>query len=294
MARTLKSDVAEPVAKPRAAARKADVAVANRSPAMKAKRDDAGEAVPGKVVGAVAGAIKIMRYLADSRIPVGVSRIAKDTKLNTSTSFNILRTLAMEDFVHFDSASKTYSLSLGIMEIAKGATALSGDIGALRTPMERIAHNHGVTITLWQPVSEERKVLILSALTRNAMRIQMQVGQRLPIFLGATGRVFAAFNDDPKSVMKRRFSEIRWDRPLTFEDFVSQVNETREKGYAMDDGNFAMGTVSVAVPIFDKAEKPIMSVTATMFAGQYRDELVGPIVRDLQQFAVQAGRVAAG
>jgi DNA-binding IclR family transcriptional regulator len=257
-------------------------------------RNGSGEVAPGKVVGAVAGAIKILRYLADSRVPLGVSRIAKDTKLNTSTSFNILRTLTMEDFVQFDPVSKTYSLSLGIMEIAKGATALGGDIGSLRPAMERIALDHGVTVTLWQPVSEERKVLILSALTRNAMRIQMQVGQRLPILMGATGRVFAAFGDSPKAVLKRRFSEIRWDRPPSFEEFLEQVKETREKGYAMDNENFAMGTVSLALPIFDKDEKPIMAVTATMFSGQYREDRTARIIEDLGRFAVQASRVATG
>lgn len=265
-----------------------------RRPSAQAGKPVNGDVTPGKVVGAVAGAIKILRYLAESRVPQGVSRIAKDTGLNTSTSFNILRTLAMEDFVQFDPASKTYSLSLGIMEIAKGATALGGDIGSLRPAMERIALDHGVTVTLWQPVSEERKVLILSALTRNAMRIQMQVGQRLPILMGATGRVFAAFGDGDKAVMKRRFSEIRWDQPLTFEEFLEQVHKTRENGYAVDDQNFASGTISMAFPIFDKDEKPIMAVTATMFSGQYSEERAARIVEDMQRFAVQASRVATG
>ncbi|MER2535600.1 MAG: IclR family transcriptional regulator [Rhizobiaceae bacterium] len=294
MARTQKSEM-EDVAPANAAKTAAPRRKAAAEPGQRQdRRGNGDDSAPGKVVGAVAGAIKILRYLAESRVPVGVSRIAKDTKLNTSTSFNILRTLAMEDFVHFDAVSKTYSLSLGIMEIAKGATALGGDIGSLRPAMERIAHEHGVTVTLWQPVSEERKVLILSALTRNAMRIQMQVGQRLPILMGATGRVFAAFSDEPKTVLKRRFNEIRWDRPLSFDDFLAQAKETREKGYAMDRENFAMGTVSMAVPIFDRDGRPIMAVTATMFSGQYRQERVEEIVDDLKQFAVQAGRVATG
>jgi DNA-binding IclR family transcriptional regulator len=289
MATTRKSE------KPSAAAGTAAKTTLRRTASQPEKlRNGPGEVAPGKVVGAVAGAIKILRYLSESRVPLGVSRIAKDTKLNTSTSFNILRTLAMEDFVQFDPVSKTYSLSLGIMEIAKGATALGGDIGSLRPAMERIALDHGVTVTLWQPVSEERKVLILSALTRNAMRIQMQVGQRLPILTGATGRLFAAFGADGRAALKRRFSEIRWDRPPSFEEFLAQVKETRDKGYAMDSENFAIGTVSVALPIFDKDDKLIMAVTATMFSGQYREERLSPIIEDLGRFAVQAGRVAAG
>jgi len=262
--------------------------------AATSKENDGAQVVTGKVVGAVAGAITILRYLANAREPVGVSRIAKETKLNTSTSFNILRTLAMEDLVQFDAISKTYSLSMGIMEIARGATALGGDIGMLRPAMERIAQDRGVTVTLWQPISEERKVLILSASNRNAMRIQMQVGQRLPILMGATGRLFAAFGDHTKAELRRRFNEIRWERPLAYEEFLEQVKETAEHGYAKDDGNFAMGTVSVAVPIFDKDRKPVMAITATMFSGQYSEERLQGIIPDLQQLANQASRLIAG
>src|SRR5262245_22789160 len=125
-------------------------------------RKDKEQAAPAsvKVVGAVAGAIKILRFLSQSHEPLGVSKIAKGTKLNTSTTYNILRTLALNDFVHFDAHHKSYSLSLGIMEIAQAATVLRGDINSVRPQMEQVAHRHGVTLTLWQPVSTDRKVLI--------------------------------------------------------------------------------------------------------------------------------------
>ncbi len=246
-----------------------------------------------KVVGAVVGAIKILRYLSEARGPVGVSKIAKDTRLNTSTSFNILRTLALNDLVDFDPQNKAYMLSLGIMEIAKGATAVGGDTGALRPLMERIAQEHGVTVTLWQPVARNRKVLILSALTRRAVRIQMAVGQRLPIYIGATGRVFAAFGGDTEAELKAGFNEIRWERPISFKKFAEQVVETRKKGWAVDDGNFAAGTFSVAVPILDQREVAIMGVTATMFTGERSEQRVQDIVRDLREFAPKASRVAA-
>src|SRR4029079_5704572 len=113
---------------------------------------------PGKTVGAVVGAVKILRYLAEAREPLGVSRIAKDTNLNTSTTFNILRTLASQDFVKFDQHVKTYVLSMGIMDVARGASAVGSDYGAVMPIMQRVANKHGVTVTLWQPVRKDRKV----------------------------------------------------------------------------------------------------------------------------------------
>ena len=183
-------------------------------------------AASGKIVGAVDGAIKILRYLSGSHEPIGVSRIAKETRLNTSTAFNILRTLAVHNLVVFDAQSKTYALSLGIMEIARGATALGGDIEAARLAMERIAQAHGVTVTLWQLISRNRKVLVLSALTRNFMRIQMAVGQRLPVLTGATGRIFAAFGSMNGC---RAEGAIRRD-PLGQASVVQRLQGTGEGG----------------------------------------------------------------
>jgi len=245
----------------------------------------------GKAVGAVTGAIKILRYLGQAVDPGGVSKIARETKLNTSTAFNILRTLVLEDFVTFDPTNKTYTLSLGIIEIAEGATALRGDIGTVRPMMERLADLHGVTLTIWQPVAQNRKLLILSAVNRAATRIQMSVGQRLPIYIGATGRVFAAFGSGAEKDIRQRFDEIRWDQPISFDEFMWQVRLTKEKGWALDDGNYVVGTASVACPIFDRNNVATMAVTATMFTGHYTKERAAALVTDLETLGEQVSRL---
>lgn len=264
-----------------------------RPPAVVEAADASKSGPSGKLVGAVTGAVKILRYLSSATVPVGVSRIAKDTKINTSTCFNILRTLAVEDLVTFDPLTKTYSTSLGIMELARGATAMSGDLSSVRPLMERVANARNVTLTLWQPVSATRKVLVFSALARSAMRIQMTLGQRVPIFVGATGRLFAAFSEISEHDLEQRFREINWNRPLSFEEFKRQVAEARETGWAHDDGNFAAGTMQIAVPILDNEGRAVMAVTATMFAGAYREELVPGLVEDLREVAAYVARVIA-
>jgi DNA-binding IclR family transcriptional regulator len=247
----------------------------------------------GKLVGAVDSAMKILRYLSTTREPQRVSHIAKDTDLNTSTTFNILRTLMLHDVVQFEPLSKTYTLSLGILDIAQGAMAIGGDIGTVRPAMERIAQDHGVTVTLWQPMGRDRKILIMTAQPRNAMRIQMAVGQRLPLLIGSTGRVFAAFSSMETSEIRQQFKAIRWNGPISFEEFMAQVADSREKGWAMDAGNFAQGTVLVSTPVLNDEGKAVLAVTANMFAGQYDPAKAEGIIRDLKLFSQQAARTLA-
>src|SRR3546814_9427439 len=74
---------------------------------------------PRTVVGAVVNAAAILRHLGASEEPQGVTAIAQALSLSASSCFNILRTLAAEDLVEFDSRRKLYSLGLGLYDIAR-------------------------------------------------------------------------------------------------------------------------------------------------------------------------------
>jgi DNA-binding IclR family transcriptional regulator len=45
--------------------------------------------VPEKLVGALSNGLAVLRYLSATSTPMGMSRIARDTELNSSTCFNM-------------------------------------------------------------------------------------------------------------------------------------------------------------------------------------------------------------
>lgn len=270
-----------------------DDAADGRDVVVRSKRNGHDALPSGKIVGAVASAIAILRYLNNAPGPLGVTKIAADTRINTSTCFNILKTLASEGLVDFNPLNKTYAISLGILDLARGATALGADIETARPRMEQIAHDHGLTLTLWQPIGEDRKVLVMGAMTRSAIRIQMAIGQRLPRLIGATGRCFAAFSRMTEEEQRRQFDRIRWNVPMSYNEFREQVAETARTGWSRDVGNFASGTLSIALPVLDKDGVAVMAVTATMFAGQYDDARTSAIVEDLRGLSALLSRIAA-
>lgn len=235
----------------------------------------------GKPVGAVTSAIRVLRYLSAANSSVRASRVARDLQLNTSTCFNILRTLTHENLLDFDTNSKTYRIGYGIMDIARKATFVGGGIGIVRPFMERIAREHGVTVTLWRRISDTRMMLILAALSPNSTRIQMSIGQRLPLLVGAGGRVVAAYAGLTSAELKRHFKEVRWARPLSFDAFEKQVEETRMRGWAVDEGDYAWGTISISVPIFNDNQFPVLACTATMFANQNDPATAARLAQDL-------------
>jgi len=147
---------------------------------------------PEKLVGALSNGLSVLRYLSKVNGRVGVTRVARDLDIHSSTCFNLLRTLVHERVVSFDTESKTYALALGLVELAKGALEQASYARMVHADLEALVMAHRVTATLWQRVESERVVLVDRAESSAAIRVHMSIGQRLPMFIAALGRCMAA------------------------------------------------------------------------------------------------------
>ncbi|HYZ41649.1 MAG TPA: helix-turn-helix domain-containing protein [Stellaceae bacterium] len=90
------------------------------------ERVGTGDFDRGKPVGAVVAAAKVLRTLHASERPLNASEVARSAVLHRGTAYNILRTLQAEGFVAYDEATRTYSVSLHILEIAHVSCATAG------------------------------------------------------------------------------------------------------------------------------------------------------------------------
>lgn len=221
-----------------------------------------------KLVGALVSGLAILRYLQKSQFPVGMTKVARDLKLNPSTCYNLLRTLVHERLANFDPATKTYSLSLGVVSLAQGAIDKEHHVRIIRPEIQRIASQFSVATALWFRSSEDRVLLVDRAESTSDVQISMRIGQRLPEFVGALGRCFAAYSSLSQDEIRSRFSKIRFKRPLNFDEWWSQVELVKKESFAVDDGYFSEGIITVAVPVFGNGETLRMAVSAIAIAAQ--------------------------
>jgi DNA-binding IclR family transcriptional regulator len=251
-------------------------------------------AVAPKLVGALTSGLSVLRYLSRSQGPVGVSRIARELELNASTCFNLLRTLVHEGLVTFDSATKTYSIGLGVAELARGALERSSLVRLVQPHLEELAVRHSVTVVMWQRTPNERLLLVHVAENPAAVRIQMSVGARMPLLAGASGRCIAAFGAMTRAEIKARFASLRWDRAPSFAQYWDSVLRTRELGYSVDEGSYARGATIIGVPVFDARGTPTMTIGAAAFTAQMDAPRTQALVADLGELARRATRAIAG
>jgi DNA-binding IclR family transcriptional regulator len=102
----------------------------------------------GKPVGAVIAAATVLRVLHACERPLNASEVARAAGLHRGTAYNILRTLQAEGFVGYDEATRTYAVSLQILELAYGVLRRSGLIDIARPLMHAVSDAHGVSVYL--------------------------------------------------------------------------------------------------------------------------------------------------
>jgi DNA-binding IclR family transcriptional regulator len=232
----------------------------------------------------VTQAVAILRYLAAQPGPSGVVTIARALAISPSSCFNILKVLSAESFASFDEVKKTYTLGSGAVGLARHALdpERAGYIG--RDILIELAGKFEATCTMWR-VRPQEQIILLVALEASdrAATLRMQIGQRLPIMLGANGRAIMATTSSPPGKLKLSFKKLRWDAPPTFEDYMRQVEMARSAGWALDDGAYVRGVASTASAVTDQGGDPQFTVAVTLLGGPHD-----------KAYLTQVGKATAG
>jgi IclR family transcriptional regulator, KDG regulon repressor len=248
---------------------------------------DLGRGNPGKPVGAVVAAANVLRALHGSERPLIASEVARAAGLHRGTAYNILRTLQAEGFVGYDEATRSYSVSLRILELAYGVLRRSGLLDLARPLMHTVSDAHGVSVYL-------SKVLGLSSLllldwVGAALRpdLYITVGRQYPGPAGASGVIMAAFGTSSEGELEALFSRVAWYQKPSFADFLARVDEARKTGFAVDRGTMFQGITLVSVPVLSPSWELLLILTAAGHSHHLDPQALGSLGRVLQSAAAR-------
>lgn len=176
---------------------------------------------------------------------LGVTEAAARTGLYKSTAHRLLGTLEARGFVRRDPLTERYRLGLASLELA-GAYLGGDDLIAAATPaMERLRDQLGETVSLYIRDGHER-VRVQKVEGRHAVRRVVQVGQRLPLCLGASGKVLLAYA--PEEEVRRVLREHLPDG-LDVASLRAQLEQIRAGGFGVSIEEREPGTAAVAAPV---------------------------------------------
>src|SRR5580700_3570031 len=246
---------------------------------------DVGRASPGKPVGAVVAAANVLRALHGSERPLNASEVARAAGLHRGTAYNILRTLQAEGFVGYDNATRSYSVSLHILELAYGVLRRSGLIDIARPLMHAISDAHGVSVYLSKVLGPSSMLLLDWVGVALRPDPHVAVGRQYPSPAGASGVVIAAFGAASDEELAAALSQVHWNEKPSFAEFLARVKEAKQSGFAVDRGTMFRGVTLVSVPVLSPSWELLLILTAAGHSHDLGDDAVGALSRALQSAA---------
>src|SRR6516225_3160784 len=254
---------------------------------------DAGEFVwRGKPVGAVVAATKVLRTLHDSERPLNASEVARAADLHRGTAYNILRTLQAAGFVGYDQATRSYSLSLHILELAYGVLRRSGLMDLARPLMHAISDAHGVSVYVSKVLGPSSLLLLDWVGIAFRTDLYVTVGRPSPVPAGASGVIMAAFGGSSEPELEALFSQVAWYQKPSFAEFLARVKEAKRCGFAVDRGAMFQGITLVSVPVLAPSWELLLILTAAGHSHDLNAEALATLSRALQSAAARLSESA--
>lgn len=231
----------------------------------------------GQTIRSVERALDVLLCFVGEPGGLGVTQIAEKLGLYKSTVHRILSALEVKGFVRQDVSTGRYHLGLKVLELAS-AYLSSGDVASLAYPeMLQLRDRTQETVSLYVRDGLDR-VRVQRAEGPQPLRRVVGLGERLPLHLGASGKVLLAWAAPAERLWLLDHTLPSGADPVAFQQMLDEVVH---RGWATSLEEREPGVASVAAPVLDRAGRCVAALAisgpVSRFTSQ-RADCLGPMV----------------
>lgn len=239
--------------------------------------------------------LRVLRYLATQPDPVTLERIAAAVDLPRSSAYHLLRAMADEGFVTHLADEHRYGLGVAAFEVGSGYVRQEPLQRIARRPLAALVDRVGHSAHL--AVLHGRDMLyVLEERAPGRPPLVTDVGVRLPAHLTASGRaVLARLPEAQVRALypdRAAFVDRHGTGPASPSALRSVLTATRQRGYAVEEGEVTPGLASVAAAALDHNGHPVAGIAVTYPVDDVGDPAA--LATATQRTAVQLTRRLAG
>ncbi|MPY55958.1 IclR family transcriptional regulator [Streptomyces spongiae] len=238
---------------------------------------------------AVDKALMLLKSLAELDGEIGVSELARRTRLTKSTTFRLLGILHRNDLV--ERAGSDYRLSPMLFDI--GARVYGPTPPLLQELlMPHLADLYEFTHeTVHLAVLHETDVVYVNKIQgHRAIRTPTRIGARLPAYCTAVGKALLSFDHDAAEAAIVDGFTPHTEYTCTDPDlFRTELARVRRDGVAYDRQEAVLGLTCVAVPVMGSAGRPVAALSVASADHRFEPARVTPALR---RAAYDAARTA--
>jgi IclR family transcriptional regulator, acetate operon repressor len=201
---------------------------------------------------AVLRALSLLKVFTDAQPEWTLTELAQAVELNKTTTYRLLTALESEDLLARNPETDTYRLGLGIIKLG-GHALRANNLRALCHPeLKRLAAAAQETAAL--ELLSGSEALVVDEVTGDRIMSGGQVmGNRSPAHATSTGKAMLAYLS-PHELEAILPDPLPAMTPYTItnrEALLTDLAETRARGYAMASEELEIGLVAVAAPLLN-------------------------------------------
>jgi IclR family acetate operon transcriptional repressor len=236
----------------------------------------------GYSIRAVHRVCEILDLLQQAPRGAALLDVAKATRLPKSSAFRYLATLERRRYVERDPVTGSYRAGSAFLPLRAHEPELLAR--RARSHMERIRDQLEETINLG--MLEGNRIIYLEIVeSHRSMRLAARRGDRDPVHATALGKAIAAHLPERRvrAILEAEgMARLTPHTLTTLDAYQAELAATRERGYALDDGEHEIDGRSVAVPVLGSNLPAAVSYSApaTRFPLD-RAEEVAAVLREI-------------
>lgn len=244
------------------------------------------------IVQSVARAFSILELFDARTTALTVAEVAERTGLNRATAHRFCQTLITLGYLQ-DVGNRRVSPGARAVSLAAAALA-SWSLPDLAMPhLVKLQEQTGEAVNM-AVLDGTEVVYVVRLLAHHLIALRLAVGSRLPAYATSLGRAILAFLPEQEAADILRRSDRCRLTPNTvtgIRALTQRLRVVRERGYAVNDGELAVGLRGFAAPVLDRRGRPVAAVNISLPHPVTEDE-ERRVVACVQQTASAIGALA--
>ena len=229
-----------------------------------------GTAARSDQVKSLVRALTLLNRLASTDEGASLTEVARQVGLSPSTAHRLLTTLEQERYVYFDPERRLWSIGMQAFMAGNAFLRTRSLTGAARPHMRALMEESAETVNL--AVEDQYEAVYLAQVeSRQMMRAFASPGERVPLHCSSVGKAMLSAMPDAavaEILQRKGLPQVTVKTISNTVALHEDLLRVRDRGYAVDDEEHAVGLRCIASAIFDENAAPIAAISVS-----------GPMVR---------------
>lgn len=217
-----------------------------------------------KTVQTLERAFNMIEIMGNADYHLGISEISQRSELPLATTHRILATLVQLGYVEQNPETNKYTLGVRILQL-RGAVISQLNLGVVAMPIMKMLMNR-VEETVHLAVYNEGEIVYIERV--EGLRTQgmyTRIGKRASAHCTALGKVLLSYLPESlwfDDVVNKRGLKAYSETTITSVDALKlDLQRTKERGYAIDNGETGEKVRCIAAPIHDYTSQAVAAIS---------------------------------